>query len=145
MREPKAAPALYGTDFVLWLDEQGRALRSRRVSDLDVPNIIEEIEALAGDQRRELGSRIRVVLTHLLKLSYQPAKKTRSWRVTLLTQRDELAQLLEQSPSLRRLIPEAIQRNYPRARRAAAVETGLSLERFPLDCPYSVANVLDEA
>ncbi len=142
MRESKAARALYDNDFVLWLEEQGRALRGRRLADLDVPNIIEEIEALGRDQRRELGSRISVVLTHLLKLAYRPARKSRSWRVTLFTQRGEIARLLEASPSLRRLIPEAIQHNYPRARRAAALETALSLKRFPADCPFEAAEVL---
>ncbi len=83
MREPIAARALYDSDFALWLEEQGRALRERRLGDLDVPNIIEEIEALGAEQRRELGSRIRVVLTHVLKLAYQPARNSRSWRVTL--------------------------------------------------------------
>jgi len=145
MRESKAARALYDDDFVLWLEEQGRALRGRRLADLDVPNIIEEIEALGRDQRRELGSRISVVLTNLLKLAYQPARKSRSWRVTLFTQRGEIARLLEASPSLRRLIPEAIRHNYPRARRAAALETALSLKRFPADCPFEAAEVLDDA
>ncbi|MDQ2909094.1 MAG: DUF29 domain-containing protein [Candidatus Eremiobacteraeota bacterium] len=143
MREPKLAAELYDADFVLWLEEQGRALRQQRWADLDVPNLVEEVEALASSQRRELDSRIKVVLVHLLKLAHQPERNSRSWKITLLNQRDELTQLIAASPSLRRLVPESIQRNYPRARRLAVLETGLSLKRFPPGCPFGVTDVLD--
>ena len=145
MRAPKAAPRLYESDFALWLEQQARALRERRFADLDLPSLIEEIDGLAGRDRRELGGRIRVVLTHLLKVAHQPQRTSRSWETTILTQRADIARLLEQSPSLRRLIPEEMKRAYPQARRIAASETRLSLNNFPECCAFTVEDVLDDA
>ena len=36
----------YEADFYLWSYEQAELLRQRRFSELDLPNIIEEIESL---------------------------------------------------------------------------------------------------
>ena len=87
MRSPAS---LYDTDFLLWLEQQSAALKAGRWQDLDVPNLVEEIDALAGSLRRELRRRVRVLLQHLLKLEYQPAKASGSWRATVRDQRDEI-------------------------------------------------------
>lgn len=139
MRSPAS---LYETDFLLWLEQQSAALKAGRWQDLDVPSLVEEIDALAGSLRRELHRRIRVLLQHLLKLTYQPAKASGSWRATVRDQRDEIAALLRQSPSLKRSIPQTIVGEYPRAQRNAADETELPPDTFPRDCPFSRDDIL---
>lgn len=134
MREAKAPSPLYETDFALWLDAQGRALHEGRLCDLDIPYLIEEIEGLGINQRHELASRIRVVLVHMLKNAYQPHRASRSWRITLLEQRDELALLFRESPSLRRLVPQAI--NTPTHARAGQLRSKRSFRSN--DFPQSV-------
>jgi hypothetical protein len=107
---------MYEGDFAAWLDEQAAVLRARRWNDLDLPNLIEEVEALAGNLRRELRSRLNVILVHLLKLRYQPERRSGSWLASIYEQRDRLDDLLEQSPSLRRGVQSAVEREYRRAR-----------------------------
>jgi hypothetical protein len=138
----RSTASLYETDFLLWVEQQSAALKDRRWQDLDVPNILEELDGLASSRRHELRSRMRVLLQHLLKLKYQPAKATGSWKATVRDQRAEIALLLEESPSLRRLMAQAVANEYPIARENAADETGIVLEKFPSECPLTLEEIL---
>ncbi|MEO7494368.1 MAG: DUF29 domain-containing protein [Massilia sp.] len=77
--------SLYEADFVLWVEEQARLLRAQQFSSLDLPNLIEEIEAMARSDRRELRNRLAVLLAHLLKCQYQAEKKSSGWLGTMHT------------------------------------------------------------
>jgi hypothetical protein len=143
MKERTAAESTFERDFAAWLDEQAALLRARRWNDLDLPHLIEEVEDLAGNLRRELRSRLNVVLVHLLKLRYQPERRSGSWLASVYEQRARIEDLLEQSPSLRRFVQSGVEREYGAARRIAAAETALSLERFPRMCPFTVADILE--
>jgi Domain of unknown function DUF29 len=57
----------YEQDFYAWTVEQSRLLRSSELSAIDVGNIAEEIENMGRSDRRELRSRLAVLVTHLLK------------------------------------------------------------------------------
>lgn len=138
----RSSASLYETDFLLWLEQQSAALKAGHFETLDIPNIVEELDGLASSRRHELRSRMRILLQHLLKLKYQPAKAAGSWKATVRDQRAEIGLLLEESPSLRRLIPQAISKEYPLARRNAADETGMPADAFPEDCPFSLDEIL---
>jgi Domain of unknown function DUF29 len=62
----------YEEDFYGWTVEQNRLLRSAELSAIDVANIAEEIENIGRSDRRELKSRLVVLVAHLLKWSHQP-------------------------------------------------------------------------
>jgi hypothetical protein len=112
---------------------------------LDVPNLLEEIEALSRHERRELKNRLRVLLAHLLKWQFQPMRRSTSWTNTIQEQREEVCELLEDSPSLRPTIPEVMPKTYSRAVDLAARETHLRREDFPSMCPYSLEEILDSS
>jgi hypothetical protein len=114
----------YDQDFFLWTQRQAALIR-------------------AGQDRRELGTRLKILTMHLLKWQC-PQKRSRSWRVTINDQRDEIDQLLEEDPSLRREIEELIGKRYRTARANAAAKTGLALRMFPPRCPYTADQVLDD-
>ena len=57
----------YEKDFYAWTVEQARLLRSGELSEIDVENIAEEIESMGRSERREIGNRLTVLLSHLLK------------------------------------------------------------------------------
>jgi hypothetical protein len=135
---------LYDADFVRWTEEQAARLRDGRFDVLDLENLAEEIESLGKRDRRRLKSRLTVLLMHLLKWAYQPEQRSGSWDSTIRTQRADVRQLLEDSPTLRREVPAIIAERYEMARRNAAAETGLPLAKFPTDCPFAVAKVLAE-
>jgi hypothetical protein len=52
--------------------------------------------------------------------------------------------VIEGSPSLRDYPPQRVPLAYRRARRDAAVDTGLPLATFPETCPWALEQVLDE-
>lgn len=143
VNSPSIVSTLYDTDFAEWLDITLAALREHRLEHLDLPHLIEEIEGMSASERHEINSRVRVVLLHLLKWRYQPDKRSRGWRSTLALQRDELADRLETSPSLKKTLIASMSKIYGRAINAASIETGLPITSFPAECPFTLAEVLD--
>lgn len=135
----------YEEDLYAWSLEQAALLRARRVEGLDWDHLAEEIESMGGRDRRELESRLCVILLHLLKWQSQPELRGASWRQSLRTQRREIRKLLKQSPSLRRQVPQLMLEAYADAIKDAVDETGLPADRFPPDCPYAPDDVLAEA
>ena|ERR1022692_2070748 len=136
---------LYDKDFVLWAEETARLLRAGAIDDLDIENLAEEIESIGRKDRRELRRRLKVLLSHLLKWQFQAAKRSISWESTIFEQREEIAEVLDESPSLRRTMPAGLSKAYPSARKAAAIETGMLIKNLPPTCPYSLEQVLDES
>ncbi len=141
--KPKLSHAAYETDFAAWLSRQLEFLREGRFQELDIDHLIEEIDDMGKSLQRELASRLRVVLLHLLMWQYQTQRRSSSWRITLNTQRAELELLLEQSPSLRPRISHVLESLYSKAHRDAAAETGLPIKTFPVACPYSEQQLLE--
>jgi hypothetical protein len=93
---------LYQRDFVAWCDETLAKLKAKAVDELDFEGLIEEVEGLANRERKELESRLDVLLAHLLKRIYVPQPYDyRGWENTIREQRRQLQILLKHSPSLR--------------------------------------------
>jgi hypothetical protein len=141
---PPADASLYEDDFPLWAERQGALLRARRFEELDLDNLVEEVEALARKDRREVESRAELILIHLLKLSYSPAPEPRrGWVRTILTQRRALGRML--TPTLRSHLQEQLVELYTQARGMVAImmETDvIEPEVLPAECPYSLDEVL---
>jgi hypothetical protein len=133
MQTERDAPpvARYDDDFVEWLAAQSAAIREGRWADIDVENLTEEIDSLARSDKREIRSRLEVLLRHLLKRTYQPEKLTDSWLSTIDEQSSRIRLVIGDSPSLRRLLPEYLVEMYPEARKRAAKETHLAIDTFP--------------
>ena len=135
---------LYETDFYAWTQRQAALLRAEEFEQIDWNNLIEEIESLGRSEKHEIASRLIVIIMHLLKLQQQPARRTRSWNVTISTQRVDLERLLADNPSLRARLPESVNQVYTDAVKKAAAETGLDKRTFPVQCPWSADQILDE-
>lgn len=119
----------YETDFYAWTREQAQALRARQGKALDWDNLAEEIEGMARSEYRALVSHLRVLFVHLITWRMQPEHRNRSWRASINESRDRIADLLEQSPSLKHRLDEAVPGAYARARRTAADEMQLLKSR----------------
>ncbi|MBV5274490.1 MAG: DUF29 domain-containing protein [Lamprocystis purpurea] len=132
----------YDHDFFGWLNANAQLMRNHQFDQVDVEHIAEELEAMARSEKRELLNRLAVLLMHLLKWQYQASKRTRSWRNTILTQRMDIADLLEDSPSLQPLVAEKIQTAYEKAKLKAEDETGIDRRTFPSQCPYTLEQSL---
>lgn len=136
--------ASYEEDFALWAAEQGALIRAGKLDRVDLENVAEEIETLGRSERHEIQSRLTVILVHLLKWEHQPEASSNSWAASIIEARDRIAQLIEESPSLRPFPATRLAIAYRPAPTAASGETGLPLDRFPKQCPYSIEQVLDD-
>jgi hypothetical protein len=134
----------YDEDFYAWSMEQVELLRSGELSEIDTANIAEELESMGKNNRRELGSRMALLLMHLLKWRYQPNRRSPSWATTVRDQRDEIEAILVDSPSLRPVVRDTLSALYTRAKRKAISETGLPEATFPADCPFTPDQILAE-
>ena len=132
---------LYETDFYSWTQEQSKLLKHQQWNQLDLPNLIEEIESLGKQQRAELRNRLKVLIGHLLKWEYQPERRSRSWLMTIRIQRRDTQELLEENPSLKPYLEEALQKIYESGRDLAVGETNLPLKTFPENCPYTLDEI----
>jgi hypothetical protein len=143
---------LYQTDYAAWAQRNAELLRERRFTELDIEHLLEELSDMSRSDRRELYSRLLVLLAHLLKWEYQYRRlserwqefKGDSWRSTIVEQREQLAELLQQAPGLKSILQETITAAYPAAVRLAHKETRLPSETFPADCPYSPEQIFDD-
>jgi len=131
---------LYEADETAWLEEMSRLARQRRYDELDYKHLSEYLRDMAKRDRREVFNRLVILLSHLLKWDYQPRRRSRSWKLTILNQQNELEGMLD-SQSLRNHAVDCLPKAYGTAVRYAAVETGLAEREFPEECPYT----LDEA
>ena len=134
--------ALYDEDLLAWAERQADHLRAGQLDRLDVEHLIEELEAMAGNLRRELKNRLRILLAHLLQWQAQPKRRSRSWAATIAEQRDQIEALLEENPSLRRSLDEVAWSAYSRAVRLATIETGLPRDASPPELPYGAKEIL---
>ena len=133
----------YDGDIVAWASEQAELLRKRQWSELDIDNIAEEIDSVGRTEKRELGSRMAVLLAHLLKWHCQPAHRSNSWLRTIRTQRRKIDRALQKMPSLRPCLadPEWLDDAWEAAVEWAARETGI--DEFPEDLMWTVQQVTD--
>lgn len=127
---------LYEQDLVAWCDDTAAKLKAGNFDEIDLDHLIEEIEGLAGRDRRELKSRIRVLLTHLLKRTYVKSPDNyRGWEITIREQRQQLRDLLEQSPTLRNEVTAIFPKCWNEA--LAAVKEDFPNAEFPCESPFS--------
>lgn len=135
---------LYDRDFYGWANEQAQLLRAGRFAEADIGNIAEEVESMGRSEKRELVSRLTVLLLHLLKWRFQPTLRGNSWRNTIRVQRIRLASHMRDNPSLKSVLDEAMVESYRVARLEAETETGLAEQTFPPSYPWSFEQVMDE-
>ena len=138
---------LYEQDFYAWLEDTASLLRAGKWQEIDALTLAEELDAVRSQERREALRRLRRLMQHLLKWQYQPTGRQtgHSWRSTIRTQRAALADMLDESPSMARELPTLLTKGYPLARQWAHDDTHLPLATFPEACPWTPAQVLDDA
>jgi hypothetical protein len=134
---------LYETDFYAWTLKQSNLLKEGDFKNLDIINLVEEIESLGKQQRQELRNRLGVLIGHLLKWDYQPEKRSKSWRATMREQRREILRLLQENPSLKPYLEEAIAYAYESGLDLVVRETPLDYPDLPENCTYTPEQILD--
>ncbi len=139
---------LYEDDVVLWSEQQARLLRRRAAGELvnetevDWPNIAEEIESVGNEQRFAVESLLVQGLCHWLKAEAWPeCRDAPTWRadsrrflgdaaarfVPSMRQRVDLARIWRR---VLRAMPETID--------------GMPAPVPPAECPFSLDELLNE-
>jgi vacuolar-type H+-ATPase subunit C/Vma6 len=67
---PKSIKREYEEDFYAWTAHNAKLLREGKLSEIDVEHIAEEIESMGKSEKRELLSRLAVLMAHLLKWKF---------------------------------------------------------------------------
>lgn len=133
--------ALYEQDETAWLEIMAKLVAKKRYEELDHRNLSEYLTDMAKRDRREVISRLVVLLSHLLKWQFQAEGQSESWRGTIREQRLQL-QLLLESATLRKHAETVLADAYAKARKHAADETGVKLSRFPKECAWNLDELL---
>ena len=87
--------SLYEQDILLWVEDTVNKLKNHDFTNLDIDNLIEEVESLGISQKKELISRLMVLLEHLLKRLYVDLPYDyNGWERTIRNQRSEIDLLI---------------------------------------------------
>jgi hypothetical protein len=133
----------YGGDVYAWASQQAQLLRAGLLGKIDALQIAEELDDVARSEYDALESALTVLLMHMLKWDHQSEFRSRSWEATIREQRLRVRDRMEDSPSLKSKLEQAIRRAYRYGRVHASGETGLDVSAFPADCPYSWADIIE--
>jgi hypothetical protein len=132
--------SLYDRDLNLWLEEAIAQLKSGDFQNLDVVNLIEELEGLAGRDRRELKQRLTTLIEHLLKRCYVKSDYDYAgWVETIDRTRNIIRDILRQSPSLKNYAahPDLFQNAFDDALRIVKRNQGYKSVNFPETWQFS--------
>ena len=141
--QSESLSALYEHDETAWLEIMASLVAKKRVAELDHRNLSEYLTDMAKRDRREVTSRLVVLLSHLLKWQFQPEGQSASWRGTIREQRLQL-QLLLESATLKKHAQDVLADAYVKARKHAADETGVKLSRLPKECAWDIDELLSD-
>jgi hypothetical protein len=131
---------LYDRDLNLWLETAIAQLKAGELHNLDIENLIEELEGLAGRDRRELEHRLTTLLEHLLKRCYVKSDRDYSgWVRTINRTRLDIRKILKQSPSLKNYInsPLLFQESFDDALRLLKSDPDYKSVEFPKTWEFS--------
>lgn len=132
---------LYEQDETAWLEAMAELIRLGRLDEVDYPNLAEYLADMARRDRREVESRLTVLITHALKWAHQPDHRLGSWKATIIEQRQELEGLVSRGV-LRNHAEAVLTDVYLKAVERATAETGLAGATFPAACPYTLDELL---
>jgi Domain of unknown function DUF29 len=143
-----ATPQLYERDYYSWAREQARALRQRRIEQIDWENLAEEVDDLAGRHADALESHCETLIEHLLKLGHASAQTTKNdlrlWRASVQNARHTMKLLLKRHPGLRAHTEELFNDAWPIGRNNALAKLGLDDDKIPESPSFTFQQAIDE-
>lgn len=133
----------YEEDFYGWLTVNIGLLKQKKVNEMDIEHLIEELEDMGNNKRHALVSRLAQLIFHLLKWQYQPDFRGRSWEASIQEQRRKVKKLLLENPSLKSELEKFIIEAYEDALLLIKKETPIDLKLLPETCPYKFDKISD--
>lgn len=143
LADPLPLAKLYEKDETAWLDRMAALAERHEAGEMDFDNLAEFLTSMANRDRKEVKSRLTILLVHLLKWDFQPEKQSKSWKSTIRHQKYELSDDLE-SGTLYNHAEEVLSEAYGRAVERAVGETGLDEGAFPPACPWTLDQIIED-
>ena len=146
---------LYEQDFNLWRETMIAQIKEQHFHDLDWEHLLLELEDMGKSEKRSFLSNLTILIAHLLKLTVQadaPEMMKGSWYSSVTEHRFRVKKDLEENPSFKNYVHEVIFSAYADARKLAIKEGKLAKfgvripeqNEYPLICPFSIEQILDE-
>jgi hypothetical protein len=135
---------IYESDNYLWLLETINLLKEKKLNELDLENLIEELEDMGKEQRNAVKSLLEQIIRHLLLLQYWTAEANRNyshWEAEIYSFRNQLQDRL--TTNLKNYLAEEKLNIYQRALGYVQRKTNHQVN-FPQECPYSLEQLFDE-
>ncbi|MEA5620786.1 DUF29 domain-containing protein [Cronbergia sp. UHCC 0137] len=145
MQPAQEISLIYEQDYPQWLDITLNQLQNRQIENIDWKHLIEEIASLGNEQTYKVESYLRQLIKHLLLYQYWEAEKSfcqRGWIDEIDNFRSEFDLLLE-SKVLYNHCLKVLNKIYLKARSNAIRKSELSPDLFPINCPYSLTQIID--
>ncbi len=139
---------LYDKDFPLWVEINLELLKEKAYDLVDWENLLEEIEDMAKSDLKACISYLAVILEHLYKwdnfrhLTHGREKGGMGWIKSIENARLRIDTLFEIYPSLKKKLPEEIQKAWTLAIPEIIIwardnKIKLSKKDLPKECPYT--------
>ncbi len=134
---------LYEIDDYLWLEKTITLLKENKLNELDLENLIEELESLARRDKLAMASLLQQIIRHLLLIQYWDDEYERSyrhWRSEVTSFRGQISERM--TTNFYNYLSENMPSIYHKARKYVIDKSGLEI--FPIECPYTLDQLLDE-
>lgn len=138
--------SLRDEDFYSWCKKNAEVLRRGQMidTDLDYLDLAEELDFMSASVEREVKNRLAIIIAHLLKIKFEPQRKSRSWLLTIDEQRDETKITIKKNPGIKHKLDRIYLEAYNSSKYIFQRDTLIDKKELPEECPYSLENLLDD-
>lgn len=135
---------MYETDISEWVNLQIDYIRTKQYDKLDIENLINELEHIIKHERRLIKNNFVSLIGNLLKIKYIPSSNAKSWVFSVINSREEIKEIINDSPALKEFLKLAFECSWDLARKLAISETHLTGKDLPMICPWDLNYVMNE-
>jgi len=135
---------LYELDYLAWYEKTLEQLKNNHSNELDLESLSEVLENLVRDTKRSGESYLRQIIIHLLLIEYWESEKINRchWAAEIVNFRSELE--TDMTTNLKKHLDLVKENIYQKALKYVIKKTELNKTLFPIQCPYSLEQLLDD-
>ena len=135
---------LYELDYLAWYEKTLEQLKNNHSNELDLESLSEVLENLVRDTKRSGESYLRQIIIRLLLIEYWESEKINRchWAAEIVNFRSELE--TDMTTNFKKHLDLVKENIYQKALKYAIKKTELNKTLFPIQCPYSLEQLLDD-
>ena len=135
---------LYELDYLAWYEKTLAQLKNNHSNELDLESLSEVLENLVRDTKRSGESYLRQIIIRLLLIEYWESEKINRchWAAEIVNFRSELE--TDMTTNLKKHLDLVKENIYQKALKYVIKKTELNKTLFPIQCPYSLEQLLDD-